>query len=264
MTLDAVDLAGLYRAHLAAAGRRGKEPGDWDRRAGELAREVVGSRYAEAFVSRMDLTGASTLLDVGCGPGTIALPLAPRLSRVYGLDYSQAMLDTLAANAAGRGLGNVVPILRAIEDDWTGVPACDLVVASRSTLVEDLAGTLARLDAWARLRVYVTSLVGGRFVDPAVLEAIGRDQPPLPDYIYTVNLLHRMGRRPHLDYIEGDPRPTVSRDFESYARRVSFSVGDLTPAEREKLSAWFEADPARALEGRPPLTWAFVWWETAR
>jgi len=261
-TILDVDFGRLYREHLAASGGREKPPEAWDARAAELGRELGGSAYAEEFVRRMDLSGCRTLLDVGCGPGTIALAVAPRLDRVYGLDYSRGMLDAMTKHAAERGLGNVEPILRSWEESWDDVPACDLVVASRSTLVRDMEDALARLDAKAKRRVCLTSLVGGRFVAAGVLEVLGRERPAYPDYIYIVNLLHRMGRFPRLDYIRAGRRSGEDRTPERLVSRVEFSLGALSAEERERLEAWYRADPERVARGQEPYRWAFVTWET--
>lgn len=261
-TILDVDFGLLYRRHFAASGDRSKPPEAWDARAAELSRELDGSPYVEELLRLVDLTGCRTLLDVGCGPGAVALALAPRLERVYGLDYSRGMLDAMEGHAAARGLANVEPILRAWEEPWDDVPACDLVLASRSTLVRDLEDALARLDAKARRRVCLTSLVGGRFVRADVLEALGRERPAYPDYIYVVNLLHRMGRHPRLDYIRAGRRPDEKQGVDQLVRRVEFSLGSLSDEERQRLEAWYREDPGRAERGREPYRWAFVSWET--
>ena len=173
-TILDVDFGRLYRQHFAASGGREKPPEAWDARASDLSRELEGSPYVEELLRLVDLAGCRTLLDVGCGPGTIALALAPRLDRVWGLDYSRGMLDAMTRHAAARGLTNVEPILRSWEEPWDDVPACDLVLASRSTLVRDMEDALARLDAKAKRRVCLTSLVGGRFVRADVLDVLGR------------------------------------------------------------------------------------------
>ncbi|MCC7464537.1 MAG: class I SAM-dependent methyltransferase, partial [Gammaproteobacteria bacterium] len=178
MTIADIDFGRLYREHALAAARVPKPAAAWDARARELQHGGHQSRYAEEFIARMDLAGAATLLDVGCGPGTIGLPLAARLECVYGLDYSRAMLDALRANAAGRGLANVEALHRAWEDDWSDVPVCDIVVASRSTQVQDMAAALEKLDAKARRRVYLTHRVGGRLFDKGAIEALGRTLLP--------------------------------------------------------------------------------------
>ena len=262
-TIDDVDFGRLYREHLAASGSREKPPEAWDARAADLGRELSGSPYVDELLRLVDLTGCRTLLDVGCGPGTIALALAPRLDRVYGLDYSRGMLDAMTTHAAARGLGNVEPILRSWDESWDDVPACDLVLASRSTLVRDMEDALARLDAKAKRRVCLTSLVGGRFVRADVLALLGRERPAYPDYIYVLNLLHRMGRHPRLDYIRAGRRPDEKQGFDQLVRRVEFSLGAVNEEERQRLEAWYREDPERAERGREPYRWAFVAWDTA-
>ena len=45
----------------------------------------------------MDLEGCATILDVGCGPGLLSVPIAARVKQVHALDYSKGMLDGLHA-----------------------------------------------------------------------------------------------------------------------------------------------------------------------
>jgi SAM-dependent methyltransferase len=261
MTLADIDFGQRYRDHMAAAGGREKPPEDWDARAEEMGKLPGESAYVHDFVGRMNLDGCATLLDVGCGTGAIALTLAPLLKHVYALDYSQGMLDVLMRNAKTLGITNVTPIRRAWEDDWMEVPVCDLVTASRSTTVMDMADALVKLDAKAVKRACLTNMVGGRFIDAEVAQLLGRARPALPDYIYIVNLLHRMGRHPRLDYIENDNRLAGAENFDEFARKVAFSVGALTEDELSQLKVWFEADPQRGQQGGAPFRWAFVAWE---
>ena len=177
------------------------------------------------------------------------------------LDFSAGMLAQPQDNARSLGCSNVETLHLAWESDWSAVPACDIVVASRSTLVADLAGAMTKLDEKANRRVYLTSLVGGRMLDPELAEVIGRDPPPMPDYnIYVVNILHRMGIHPRLDYIESEGRPNRSVGFDEFRARVTWAVGELDEAETRRLADWFERqrEPLRAIE---PRRWAFISWE---
>ncbi|SHE31691.1 Methyltransferase domain-containing protein [Modicisalibacter ilicicola DSM 19980] len=264
MTIDDIDFAALYRQHMARAERQPKPASAWDARAEALGRKPLGGIYAETFLSRMDLTGSRSLLDVGCGPGTIGLLLADRLEQVIGMDYSPAMLEQLENNARHLGLDNVTPLLCAWEDDWHDVPRCDIVVASRSGMVTELQDALAKLNAHARQRVYMTQLVGGHFIDADLTALLGRQRASVPDYVYAVNLLHAQGIHPRLSYIEVPSRLAGTRDFDEFAQRVAWSLGELTTEEAARLKTWYDANPERAAAGGTPLRWALIDWDVVQ
>jgi ubiquinone/menaquinone biosynthesis C-methylase UbiE len=92
MSICDIDFAEQYREHMRRQPHRAKPREHWDARAATFNEAAFDSAYVQAFLARMNLEGCATLLDVGCGPGTIALSAAPRLQHVYGLDYSSGML----------------------------------------------------------------------------------------------------------------------------------------------------------------------------
>jgi ubiquinone/menaquinone biosynthesis C-methylase UbiE len=59
---------------------------------------------AAAVRDALVLDGRGRLLGVGCGPGPVALALAPLFAAVVGLDPDQAMLDAAATRAASVGV----------------------------------------------------------------------------------------------------------------------------------------------------------------
>ena len=70
---------------------------------------VIG--LAEARGVRVD---GAAILDIACGPGTYALPLARRAARVVGLDASAGMLARFEETRREHGLGNA----SAIRCNW--------------------------------------------------------------------------------------------------------------------------------------------------
>jgi len=52
------------------------------------------------------LDGTGRLLDVGCGPGSLTLPLAPLFEEVVGVDPDRGMVAEAAGQAALRGIRN--------------------------------------------------------------------------------------------------------------------------------------------------------------
>lgn len=257
----AIDYAALYRAQMRCRGLIPKPAGAWDARAASYGRNSGRSGYVDDFIGRVDLAGARSLLDVGCGPGTLALPLAARLDEVIALDYSARMLDELQLRAAEQGVTNVRAVLRAWEDDWSDLPVCDIAIASRSTVVDDLEAALDKLDRHARLRAYLTYPVGGHLLDPEVLALTGAQVATTPDYLLLLGMLRARGAFPRVDYILAPNRLAGSAGFDEFAQRLSWFIGDLEPAARERLRHWYAQDPQRAFTGGAPTRWVFIGWE---
>lgn len=62
----------------------------------ERGRLPYPSEMRDAFAGAADLRGAPRLLDVGCGPGSVARPLADLFVEVVGVDPDPDMLDAAA------------------------------------------------------------------------------------------------------------------------------------------------------------------------
>ena len=133
MLIDEIDFSALYQQQLALAQRTEKAPEHWDKRAEKMA--VICANPQDAYlvqlIAKMDFSNAETLLDMGCGPGSVCLNVAHKLSHVYGVDYSKGMLEVAAKRAQAMQLDNVTLLRRAWEDDWSDLPQCDIAVASR-------------------------------------------------------------------------------------------------------------------------------------
>lgn len=260
--IKTIDFAGLYRQHLARSGRVFKPASDWDSKAAEMRTKVLESTYAAEFIKRVSVSPTDTVLDVGCGPGTIGLALAPQVKKVYGLDYSQGMLTALEQNVTDLQLTNVESILASWEDNWSAIPVCDIAVVSRASIVADMDSALTKLNKHARKRVYMTHLVGGRFVSREIAELLGRDDTSFPDHMYVLNMLYQRNIYPTLDYIESPSRLSGSTNADELIEKVAWSFGELTSAEKETLTQWYNQDPEYARQGGEPMRWAFLSWET--
>jgi SAM-dependent methyltransferase len=83
----------------------------------EQGRLPYAPGLADVFARGLGLDGRGRLLDVGCGPGTVTLRLAPLFEAVVGLDPDAEMLARAARAAAARNVGNA---------SWVGLRAEDL------------------------------------------------------------------------------------------------------------------------------------------
>lgn len=182
----------------SASPQRGRDREFWDRRAPSFA-EVVqgeeGDEYVDAFLNIMNPDPAWSVLDVGCGPGTLAIPLANRVRRVTAVDFSPVMIGIVNERKTRDGLGNLTGVIGSWEEDWLalGIERHDVAVASRSIAGNDPKATLSKLMDFASRRVYITCAVGAGPHDLRILAAVGRPAHTNPDYIYIYNLLYQLG-----------------------------------------------------------------------
>ena len=92
-----VDFNQLYQAHLKACNHYNIPSSKWDAKAEKMAVNLVEkpSSYRDELLQIMNVQADESVLDIGCGPGTLALPLARVCQQVCALDYSRGMLDVL-------------------------------------------------------------------------------------------------------------------------------------------------------------------------
>jgi SAM-dependent methyltransferase len=247
---------------------KGKNAEDWDRNARAFAERNSDSPYAALILRRLPLDASMTVLDIGAGPGTLALPLAERVATVTAIDYSSQMLTILTKQAHDKNLQNIRTINCSWEDDWNAfhVGIHDLAIASRSLGVEDLAGALQKLNDHAGRFVFITDRIAPTPFDPAAFKAIGRPFESGPDYIYTVNALYHMGIHPCIEVVQLEQDlifPSIDEALESY----SWMFKDISGREHEKLRKYISSRIIRSgkdhfvIRREFPPRWVIIWWE---
>ena len=126
----------------------------------------------DAFAGALDLSGSPRLLDVGCGPGVVALIVADLFAEVVGVDPDGAMLVEAERQARRRGLGNQRWVRRRAEELPAGLGSFRCAVFAQSFHWMD--------------REQVASIVfdmlepGGAFVHLNTNVAAAPVPPPLP------------------------------------------------------------------------------------
>ena len=87
-------------------------------------RPPYSSSLFDVVARELQWDGTGHLLDVGCGPGVLAVLFAQGFDRVIGLDPDPAMLDEARRHAANRGVTNVSWVQAVAEDGPSlGLPA---------------------------------------------------------------------------------------------------------------------------------------------
>ncbi len=258
--LDSLDFAKLYTQQMEISTFKGKSSDDWDKRANSMNSNVHKSVYTKTFIDKIDTTDATSLLDVGCGPGTISLAIASKLSDIYALDYSLGMLECVKENCEKKDISNITTIHKSWYDDWDEVPNADIVVASRSMEVKDIKDALTKLNSKANKRVYITTKVGGSFIDSEILNQLEREVFPRPDYIYLVNVLHSMGIRAKVDFILSENSKFESSTDEEFIEKIGWSLGELSDDEKVILKNYFNTTYKHKKMANS-MNWALISWE---
>ncbi len=79
-------------------------------------RRDVPDALIDHIVGRLALSSRDRALDLGCGTGQVAVPLAARVGIVFALDPEPDMLTELRVRLRSAGVVNVVPVLGADAD----------------------------------------------------------------------------------------------------------------------------------------------------
>ena len=267
MRYQDIDWNRMWRENRKRKSWKRKINKDWDKRAAGFAERNITSPYVDHFLNIIKPKPSWTVLDVGSGPGTLAIPLARNVKKITAIDFSADMLHELQKRAGQENIININTIQTAWEDDWqqAGIVPHEVTIASRSLSVDDLKAALTKLDEYATKAVFIGDRVGSGPFDPDVFQAVGREFNPGPDYIYTLNLLYQMGIHAHVDFITIDGSKTYSspqKALESY----TWMLDDLTPEEGLKLAAWLKErlvqidESTWQLHRRHPAEWAVIWW----
>ena len=68
----------------------------WNKRSKNFDSKDTPSPYVRAFLNLIDVEPESRVLDMGCGTGSLAVPLAHAGNRVIAADFSRGMLEETA------------------------------------------------------------------------------------------------------------------------------------------------------------------------
>ena len=91
-----IDWAYFWAKKLEAKKDRAK---DWNKAAPNFGKSAKKDDYHTKLIERIDVSKEDTLLDLGCGEGSITIPLARKAKSVTGVDSAYKMLEILNEKA---------------------------------------------------------------------------------------------------------------------------------------------------------------------
>lgn len=249
-------------------------PEYWNGRSAEFAKCARQSSYAGRFLEYAAIPAGATVLDVGCGPGTLTLPLARSGHQVTAVDFADGMLAHLEEQASREGLAGIRTVKAGWEDDWGafGIDCADVAVASRSIATPDLGAALEKLHLAARQKVCLTVAAGSSpRHDARIFRALGREYAPEFGHVYCMNILFRMGVMPELRYVRSE-KPEFFDSRDEARASVERMIGSVRPHEEGRLDQYLAEHLVRVTRvsddehwtwNQPrTVAWAFISWKT--
>lgn len=248
----------------------------WNKRAGSFSErinrvmegkeELDKDDYISKMLARIEIKPGWSVLDIGCGPGTLAIPMAKKAQSLVALDISSEMLKHLRANARKSSLDNIRYINSAYQEAFKDnlVEKQDVVVASRSMMSGDIRETLTQVINIARQAAYITFPIIHLPFDWEAYKAIGRQGKKQPSFVYVYNMLIQMGIEANVEILNSKVKVQFS-GIDEAVDQLQWRTDPFTPPELVKLKA-FLASQFAAQKGQPVFThegyskWALIWW----
>jgi SAM-dependent methyltransferase len=267
-TFADIDWAYLRANAFEKKAWRNRGQKEWDAKANSFAARNKSAAYIDLFLALLPLESTMSVLDVGSGPGTLAIPMAGKVRSITAIDFSRGMLQALNDLASTENISNIKTVHCAWEDDWQakGLQPHDIAIASRAMGVKDLQAALKKIDAYATRYVFLSDRIGSTPFDVAAFTAIGRPFVAGPDYIYTINILYTLGIHPNISVLTLDREVT----FNSMAEAISSYIwmfNDITADEKVALAHYLQGQIIKeennqlTLRRAAPPRWAVIWWQ---
>jgi SAM-dependent methyltransferase len=279
MKADSIDWNDVWkdqRTRHHETNRNSADASFWDakdaaRRFYRMAQENNGERI-EKTLRDLPLTPSSRVLDVGAGPGALAIPIARRVGHVTAVEPSKGMWSVLEENVEEERIGNIDVVRKRWEDVTVAEdlsPPYDIVFASYSLDVPDIRDAVRKLEEASSRYVYIYWFAGETSWDAMSRELWpllhGSSFVPSPKCDILYNVLYSMGIYPNIEVF---PFRHVNR-FADLAEAVdhfasrSFAETDQQKEKlRQCLSTYARPDgDTIVIPGHS--TRVKVWWEKA-
>ena len=163
------------------------------------------SHRVEETIAGTEITPDSRVLDIGAGPGTLAIPFAQRVKHVTAVEPAKGMVLVLQEKMAEEQVSNIEIVQKRWEDvnvaDDLKTPY-DVVIASFSLGMADIRGAIEKMIASAAKggTIYLYHFAGETHWDRDCRDLWprlhGREYQPGPKSDVLYNVLYSMGIYP--------------------------------------------------------------------
>jgi len=220
----------------------------------------------------MRVSKEDSVLDLGCGEGTITIPLAKKVKKVTAIDSSKKMLEILEKKCEKENIANVEIIKQNLEDvTLKQVGKHDIVLLSRSINgIYEITETINHINNIANKYVYITLFGPNSWkFEKSFYESIDKkfDEHRLDfaPYNYLFNILVSMKIYPNVENLE----TKTSRTYDSVEDAMEngrLDLNSFTEQEKTKLHDYLKENLIRTKNNQlkhpeDKADWILIWWK---
>lgn len=223
----------------------------------------------EKELQSLPLSRDARVLDIGAGPGTLAVPLARRVAHVTAVEPAQGMVEVLADRLIDEQVENVSCVQKRWEDvdidsDLDG--PYDIVIASFSLGMPDIRAAIEAMCSVSTGWIYLYWFAGLNSWEHEMLSLWptlhGHPYCPGPKVDVLYNVLYSMGIYPNMDVTKMERTtsfPTLDDAVVEYSRRFNADTPEKQRVVKEHLSSMLTPD-GESLQFRGMHTRVKLWW----
>ena len=172
--------------------------------------DASGKIWEDGYLraEQFPFTSDDTVLDIGCGPGVLAVPLSNKVKHVTVVEPSAAMLELLDRHCAEKDVRNITKYHSDWEHmDLEALPDFDYVIASYSLAMPAMKEAMIRMNRKARKRVYLywfCGMASWEKIQADLLPVVyGREHPYRPKTDILYGILCQLGISADVTHLEG-------------------------------------------------------------
>lgn len=208
--------------------------------------QQLGQKRIRETISRLHVRPGSRVLDIGAGPGTLAIPLSGKVSSITAIEPSPGMMQVLQENLSDKKITNV----GCIAQRWEDVDAVseldspfDAVVAAFSLDMPDIREAVQKMIRVCSGQIYLYWFAGVPSWT-AYYQAIwpslhGVPYQPSPKFNVLIRALKQMGIHPQVEFIP-TYFPIKFPSLDDALEEVSPEFAVATDSQKEILAGFLE------------------------
>lgn len=242
---------------------------DWDKAAKSFNKRAKRDDYHEALFNNLILDENDVVLDLGCGEGSITIPLSKKVKKVIGVDSSVKMLEILNEKCEKENITNVETILMPIEDiSYEEIGEVDVVLASRSLNgIIPIEETLKIINKIANKYVFITLFGPDNWkIENEFFKYIGQKQKSFPGHNYLFNILYNMGIYTNVTHLDIEEYREYN-NIEEAMDNGKFRIDLMNDVQKEKLKEYLkkilkkDSKTGKLYNTLDKPDWVLLWWK---